>query len=121
MTQETLLQRTEEVVALVRVLRSERDQTLARLTASEAEKDRMRPIPAEVKSNVAETLGSTQLTQTPQNGERQLELEECRKALLQTQADLEHTKDDLRRTEVRLRTQTMKMRQQAANTSGQNQ
>jgi len=80
----------------------------------------MRPIPAKVKSDVAETLGSTQLTQKPQNGEQQLELEECRKALLQTQADLEHTKDELKRAEVRLRTQAMKMRQQAANTSGQN-
>ena len=148
MTQETLLQRTEGAVALVRVLRSERDQALARLmltqaqedhalaelttsraerdqalaklTVSEAEMDRIRPIPAKVRSNVAETSGSTQFAQKPENAEHQLELEECRKALLQTQADLEHTKDELKRAEVRLRTQTMKMRQQAANTSGQN-
>ncbi len=46
-------------------------------------------------------------------------LEECRKALQQTKADLEHTKDELLGAEVRLRTQASKMRRQAAQASGQ--
>lgn len=43
MTQETLLQEMEKAVALVRVLRSEGDQALAKLMASEAERAKMRP------------------------------------------------------------------------------
>ena len=120
MTQETLLERTEEVIAFfVRVLQGERDKSLAELTITKGERDEMAAILAQVQSKVDGIWGSTELTPEPPNEEQQQELEECRKALQQTKADLEHTKDELLRAEVRLRTQASKMRRQAAQASGQ--
>ena len=119
MTEETLLQKTEKAVALVRVLQGERDKALAELTISRAERDQMGTMLAQVESNVAETLGSTELTPEPTNQEHPQELDECRKSLQQTKDELEHTKDDLKRTEFRMRTQATKMRQQAGQAAGQ--
>ena len=119
MTQETLLERTEEVIAFVRVLQGERDKALAELTMSKAEKDQMGAILAQVESNVAETLGSTELTAKNRNEEQTQDLEECRKALQQTRAELEQTKEELARAEFRVRTQSARMRRQAGQTAGQ--
>ena len=119
MTHETLLQKTEKVVALVRVLQGERDKALAELTISKAERDQMGAILAQVESNVAETLGSTELTAKTRNEEQTQDLEECRKALQQTRAELEQTKEELARAEFRVRTQSAKMRRQAGQTAGQ--
>jgi hypothetical protein len=119
MTRETLLQKTEVVVALVRVLQDERDKALAELTISKAEKDQMGAILAQVESNVAETLGSSELTAKTRNEEQTQELEECRRALQQTKTELEQTKEELARAEFRLHTQATKMRRQAAQTAGQ--
>jgi hypothetical protein len=119
MTRETLLQKTEVVVALVRVLQDERDKALAELTISKAEKDQMGAILAQVESNVAETLGSSELTAKTRNEEQTQELEECRRALQQTKTELEQTKEELARAEFRLHTQATKMRRQAAQMAGQ--
>jgi uncharacterized coiled-coil DUF342 family protein len=118
MTQETLLQKTEKVVALVRVLQGERDKALAELTIGKAERDQMGAMLAQVESNVAETLGSTELTPEPTNEELSQELEECRKAMQQMKAELEHTKEELERAEFRLRSQATKMRRQAHQVAG---
>lgn len=118
MTQETLLQKTEKVVALVRVLQGERDKALAELTIGKAERDQMGAMLAQVESNVAETLGSTELTPEPTNEELSQELEGCRKALHQMKAELEHTKEELERAEFRLRSQATKMRRQAHQVAG---
>lgn len=119
MTQETLLQKTEKVVALVRGLQGERDKALAELTIGKVERDQMGAMLAQVESNVAETLGSTELTPEPTNEEVCQELQECRQALQQTKSELEQTKDDLARAEFRLRSQATKMRRQAHQAAGQ--
>jgi uncharacterized coiled-coil DUF342 family protein len=119
MTQETLLQKTEKVVALVRVLQGERDKALAELTIGKAERDQMAAMLAQVESDVAETLGSTELTPEPTNTELSQELEECHKALQQTKAELEHTKEELAQAEFRMRSQATKMRRQAHQAAGQ--
>jgi len=119
MTQETLLQKTEKAVALVRVLQGERDKALAELTISRAERDQMGTMLAQVESNAAETLGSTELSPEPTNQELAQELDECRRSLQQTKDELEHSKEDLARAEFRLRGQAAKMRRQAAQAAGQ--
>ena len=119
MTQETLLQKTEKVAALVRVLQGERDKALAELTIGRAERDQMGVMLSQVESNVAETLGSTDLTPEPTNEEMSQELEECRRVLQQTKAELEQTKEDLARAQFRLQGQAARMRRQAAQTAGQ--
>jgi hypothetical protein len=119
MTQETLLQKTEKVMALVRVLQGERDKAVAELTISKAERDQMGAMLAQVESNIAETLDSTGLTPEPTDKELAQELDECRKALQQTKEELEHTKEDLARAEFRLRGQAAKMRRQSAQAAGQ--
>jgi hypothetical protein len=119
MTKETLLQKTEKVVALVMLLQAERDKALAESMIGKAERDQMGAMLAQVESNVAETLGSTELTPEPTNEEMSQELEECRRALQQTKAELEHAKEDLARAEFRLQGQAAKMRRQAAHTPGQ--
>ena len=118
MTQETLLQKTEKVVALVRVLQGERDKALAELTIGKAERDQMGAMLAQVESNIAETLDSTGLTPEPTDKELAQELDECRKALQQTKAELEHTREELERAEFRLRSQATKMRRQAHQVAG---
>jgi hypothetical protein len=110
MTQETLLQKTEKAVALVKVLQAERDKALAELATGRTERGQMGAMPARVESSISKTSGSAQLTQPPPKEEQQLELEECRKALQQTKAELENTKDELNREKVRHRLQDMKMR-----------
>lgn len=119
MTRETLLQKTEMVVALVRVLQEERDKALTELAISKAERDQMGAILAQVESNVAETLGSTELHAKTRNEELAQELDECREALRQTTAELERTKEELARAEFRVRTQAARMRRQAGQTAGQ--
>ena len=119
MTEETLLQKTAKVGALVMVLQGERDKALAELTVSKAERDQIGAMLAQVESNIAETLDTTELTPEPTNEEMARELQECRHALQQTKAELEQTKEDLARAEFRLRGQAAKMRRQAAQTAGQ--
>jgi hypothetical protein len=62
---ETLLQKTEKVMALVILLQGEKDKALAELTISKAEKEQMGTILAQVESNIAETLDSTELSPEP--------------------------------------------------------
>ena len=128
MTQETaLLERTEEVIAFVRVLQGERDKALAELTIAKGERDEMGAILAQVESKVDEMLAAVSIpadqqlqptvavvepnpeAPTEQAGQ---ELEECREALEQTRADLEQAKDQLRQAEYKIRMQASKTRRQ---------
>jgi hypothetical protein len=119
MTQETLLQKSEKVVALVRVLRDERNKALAELTTSRAERDQIGAMLVQVESSIAQTLDTTELSPEPTDREMAQELQECRHALHEMKAELERTKEDLARAEFRLRSQTAKMRRQAGQASGQ--
>jgi septal ring factor EnvC (AmiA/AmiB activator) len=108
----------ERLSALVIQLQGERDKALAELTVCRAERDQMRAMLAQVESNAADTLGSTELAAKTRDEEKNQELEECREALRQTKAELDQTKEELARAEFRLRGQTAKMRRQAAPTAG---
>jgi len=114
MTQEaSLLKRTEEAIALLRLLQEERVRALADLAIARSEKDEMEAVLAQVESSVDEMLSSAALkSEPPREGLRQ-ELEECQKALQQTKAELERAKQELQRAEFRVRTQASKMRRQA--------
>jgi hypothetical protein len=52
-------------MALVILLQGEKDKALAELTISKAEKEQMGTILAQVESNIAETLDSTELSPEP--------------------------------------------------------
>lgn len=117
MTQQTL-QETEKLVALVMVLQGERDKALAELVITRAERDQMGVILAQVESNVAETLGTTELSPETTDKELSQELDECRKALQEMKAELDQTKEDLARADYKLRGQAAKIRQQSAQPAG---
>jgi septal ring factor EnvC (AmiA/AmiB activator) len=100
-------------MALVILLQGEKDKALAELTISKAEKEQMGTILAQVESNIAETLDSTELSPEPTIKELSQELDECRRALQQTQDELENTKEELARAGFRLRGQAAKIRRQS--------
>lgn len=119
MTEETLLEKTERLMALVAGIAGERDDALNQLTVTRAEKDQMGAMLAEVESTVAQTLDTTELTPELTDKELSQELDECRKALQEMKAELDRTREDLARAEFKVRTQAAKMKRQAPQGSEQ--
>ena len=70
MTEETLLEKTEKLMALVAAIAGERDDALKQLAATRAEKkDQMGAMLAQVESTVAQTLDTTELAPEPTDKE----------------------------------------------------
>ena len=113
MTEETLLEKTERLMALVAGIAGERDDALKQLTVTRAEKDQMGAMLAEVESTVAQTLDTTELTPELTDKELSQELDGCRKALQEMKAELDQTKEELARAEFKVRSQTAKLKRQS--------
>lgn len=110
MSKETLMQKTEQVMALVTILTGERDEALKQLTIARAERDQMGTMLAQFESSVAETLDTTELAPEPTDKELAQELDDCRKALKAMQEELDKTREDLARAEFRVRSQAAKLK-----------
>ncbi len=119
MTEETLLEKTERLMALLAGIAGERDAALEQLTLIKAEKDQMGAMLAEIESTVAQTLDTTELTPEMTDRELSQELDGCRKALQEMKAELDRTKEDLARAEFKVRTQAAKMKRQSPQGSEQ--
>jgi hypothetical protein len=118
-TEETLLEKAERLMALVATIAGERDDALKQLTVINAERDQMGAMLAEVESTIAQTLDTTELTPELTDKEMSLELDECRKALQEMKAELDRTREELARAEFKARSQAAKMKRQSPQGSEQ--
>ncbi len=119
MSKESLMQKTEQVMALVTILTGERDEALKQLAITKAERDQMGAMMAQVESSVAETLDTTELAPEPTDKELAQELDDCRKALQAMKEELDKTKEDLARVEFKARSQAAKLKRMPLSGGGE--
>ncbi len=113
MTEDIQQDNAEQLTALVVVLTNERDEALRELAVTRAERDQMAAMLAQIESSVAETLDTSELAPEPTDNELAQELDECRKALQATRAELDRTNEDLARAEFKARGQAARIRRQS--------